>query len=167
MTSSAAASNPTARALATRYVPAAGRLDRWTNAVAAWLTRHGLSLKGSRILAVRGRSSGQWRTTPVNVLALDGRRYLVAPRGHTQWVRNLRIAGSGELRLGRRVEAFTATELPDADKLPVLRAYLEAWGWEVGRFFEGLTKDATDAQLAAVAAGFPVFRIAAVSGTAA
>ena len=93
------------------------------------------------------------------LLDLDGTHYLVAPRGTTEWVRNLRAAGEGELRLGRRVEAFRAEELADADKMPVLRAYLRRWGWEVGQFFEGVTKDATDAELAAIAPGFPVFAV--------
>lgn len=110
---------------------------------------------------MRGRKSGEWRTTLVNVLTTDdGARYLVAPRGHTQWVRNLRVAGSGEIRLGRKHESFTATELPDAEKLPVLRAYLDRWGWEVGRFFEGVTKNSTDAELTEIAPGFPVFKLA-------
>ncbi|NUS91902.1 MAG: nitroreductase, partial [Nocardia sp.] len=102
--------------------------------------------------------------TMVNLMtAADGQRYLVAPRGHTQWVRNLRVAGSGELRLGRRTEEFTAIEVRDVDKVPLLRRYLERWGWEVGRFFEGITKDSTDAELAAIAPGFPVFRIEAAN----
>lgn len=65
----------------------------------------------------------------------------------------------GELRLGRKAELFTARELPDADKLPILRAYLDRWGWEVGRFFEGLDKNSTDAELVAIAPGFPVFEL--------
>ncbi|HAN23953.1 MAG TPA: nitroreductase, partial [Microbacterium ginsengisoli] len=64
-------------------------------------------------------------------------------------------------RHGRRVEPFTASEVVDADKTPVLREYLRAWGWEVGRFFEGVDKNATDAQLAQIAPGFPVFRLTA------
>lgn len=142
-----------------RYVP----LDRFTrsvfNPVAAWLTRRGLSLMGSRILEVRGRTTGQWRSTPVNLLTIDGTDHLVAPRGHTQWVRNLRASGTGRLRLGRRVEEFTATELPDADKPPVLREYLRRWKWEAGTFFDGLDADASDEQLLAVASGYPVFRV--------
>ena len=141
-----------------RYVPG-GRMARALNRVVAALTGAGLSLAGSRILAVRGRKSGTWRTTPVNVLTFEGERYLVAPRGHTQWVRNIRAAGGGELRLGRRTEPFRATELPDAEKPPVLRAYLKRWGWEVGAFFKGVRKDASDAELARIAPGFPVFRI--------
>ena len=147
----------------TRYVmPTTDRARRTlalTNTTVAWLTSHGLPLAGSRILAVRGRSSGVWRTTPVNPLVVDGHRYLVAPCGHTQWVRNLRVSGTGELRLGRRVEVFTAREVADRDKLPVLREYLRRWGWEVGQFFEGLDKDAGDEQLRAVSPGFPVFEV--------
>ncbi|MBA2283753.1 MAG: nitroreductase family deazaflavin-dependent oxidoreductase [Acidimicrobiia bacterium] len=143
----------------TRYL-APARGDRIFNALVGWFTRRGVSLAGSRVLAVRGRTSGEWRTTVLNVLTLDGERYLVAPRGHTQWVRNLRAAGAGELRLGRRTEAFTAAELADDDKRPVLRAYLERWAWEVGRFFEGIDpKHATDDELAAVAPDFPAFRL--------
>src|ERR687885_264065 len=70
------------------------------------------------------RSAGAWRTVPVNLLTVDGVSYLVAPRGVTQWVRNLRAAGSGELRVGRRVQAFRGEELPDGDKTAVIRAYL-------------------------------------------
>ncbi|MFF0528207.1 nitroreductase/quinone reductase family protein [Nocardia amikacinitolerans] len=144
----------------TRYIAPTG-LDPLMNRVFNWLPKLGVSVAGSRLLAVRGRKSGEWRTTMVNLLVDEtGTRYLVAPRGHTQWVRNLRVAGEGELRLGRRAEAFTATEIADADKVPVLRVYLEKWGWEVTRFFEGVTKDATDAELAAIAPGFPVFRLA-------
>ncbi|MFJ9367937.1 nitroreductase family deazaflavin-dependent oxidoreductase [Nocardia sp. NPDC101769] len=149
-----------AHTAATRYVGPKG-LDPYMNRFFNLLPKLGISIAGSRLLAVRGRKSGEWRTTLVNVLTTDdGARYLVAPRGHTQWVRNLRVAGSGELRLGRKVQTFTATELPDVDKIPVLRAYLDRWGWEVGRFFEGVTKHATDAELADIAPGFPVFALA-------
>ena len=120
----------------------------------------GVIIAGSRELRVRGRSSGEWRSTPVNLLELNGERYLVAPRGVTQWVRNVRVAGGGELRVGHRVEEFVATELPNDQKLPVLREYLQRWAWEVGAFFEGINKDSTDQQLVAVAEGFPVFRVA-------
>lgn len=129
------------------------------NRIVAALTRAGVSVMGSRVLAVRGRTSGQWRTTPVNLLEVEGERYLVAPRGNTQWVRNLRAAGTGQLRLGRRVETFTAVELDDDEKLPILREYLRKWAWEVGAFFEDLDKDSPDDALRAAAPGFPAFRI--------
>ncbi|UGT44343.1 nitroreductase family deazaflavin-dependent oxidoreductase [Nocardia yamanashiensis] len=149
-----------AHTAATRNIAPTG-IEPVMNRMFNLLPKLGISVAGSRLLAVRGRKSGEWRTTMVNVLtAEDGTRYLVAPRGHTQWVRNLRVAGSGELRLGRKAEPFTAVEVADADKVPVLRDYLKRWGWEVGKFFEGITKNATDAELADIAPGFPVFRIA-------
>jgi deazaflavin-dependent oxidoreductase (nitroreductase family) len=123
------------------------------------LTRFGLSAWGSRVLEVQGRKSGEPRRVPVNPLTLDGRRYLVAPRGHTQWVRNLRAAGEGNLLLGRRREHFTAAELDDSEKEPVLRAYLRRWKWEVGQFFEGVGPDSPAADLARIAPDHPVFRI--------
>ena len=91
------------------------------NPIVAGLTRAGISVWGSRVLEVRGRTSGQARRTPVNPLTLDGERYLVAPRGNTQWVRNLRAAGTGRLLVGRRSEDFTAAEIEDGDKPPILR----------------------------------------------
>ena len=94
------------------------------NRAVAGLTRLGVSVWGSRVLRVRGRKTGEPRTVPVNLLTLAGTRYLVAPRGETQWVRNLRAAREGDLLLGRRREHFRATEPADGDKEPVLRAYL-------------------------------------------
>ena len=114
---------------------------------------------GSRILEVPGRLSGERRSTPVNVLAIDERRYLVAPRGTTQWVRNVRAAGVCDLRVGRRVERVEAIEVGDADKPDILRAYLRRWKWEVGRFFDGVGPDSTDDELLAAAAKHPVFEI--------
>ena len=119
----------------------------------------GISVKGSRVLSVRGRKTGEWRSTPVNPLSYEGKRYLVSPRGHTQWVRNMRAAGGGELRVGRRVERFTATELPDDVKPPLLREYLRRWKFEVGTFFEGVGPDAPDEKLRQIAPGYPVFQI--------
>jgi deazaflavin-dependent oxidoreductase (nitroreductase family) len=137
-----------------------GRLSgRLFNGLVARLTRAGISIYGSRVLYVRGRKSGEWRTTPVNPLSYEGHRYLVAPRGHTQWVRNMRAAGGGELHVGRRVEQFTATELPDDQKPPLLRAYLKRWKFEVGVFFEGVGPDAPDEKLLEIAPGYPVFKI--------
>jgi deazaflavin-dependent oxidoreductase (nitroreductase family) len=131
------------------------------NNVAKWLTARGVSLMGSRVLAIRGRKSGQIRTTVVNLFEQDGERYLLSPRGHTQWVRNLRAAGEGELRLGRRAERFVPIEVADADKTPLIRLYLKKWAWETGAFFDGLTADSPDAEIAAAAPGFPVFRLQA------
>jgi deazaflavin-dependent oxidoreductase (nitroreductase family) len=145
----------------TRYVEPGWFTRNIFNRSVRRLTRLGISVAGSRELRVRGRKSGEWRTTPVNLLSAEGDRYLVSPRGTTQWVRNIRSSGEGELRVGRRVESFRAAELPDEAKVPVLREYLRKWGWEVGAFFEGVDKSATDDDLARIAPGFPVFRVLA------
>ncbi|HEV2311115.1 MAG TPA: nitroreductase/quinone reductase family protein [Acidimicrobiia bacterium] len=124
-------------------------------------TRAGLSVWGSRILQVRGRVSGEVRETPVNPLTLGERRYLVAPRGTTQWVRNLRVAKEGTLRVGRRTEPFTATEVSDPDKPEILRAYLRRWKLEVGVFFDGVSDTSTDEELHRIAPDHPIFELAA------
>jgi deazaflavin-dependent oxidoreductase (nitroreductase family) len=141
-----------------RYLRLGRSMNIFNTAVAA-LARAGVSLLGSRELRVLGRSSGEWRATPVNLLVVDGERYLVAPRGQTQWVRNIRVAGGGELRLGRRIERFRAVELPDQDKPAVLRRYLKRWSWEVGVFFDGVDATASDATLLDIAPGYPVFKV--------
>ena len=123
------------------------------------LTKLGISVLGSRELRVRGRKSGEWRKVPVNLLTFEGTQYLVAPRGHTQWVRNLRVSGTGELRVGRRVESFSATELADDDKVDVLRAYLKRWKVEVGVFFGGVDAKASEHELRRIAPDHPVFRL--------
>ena len=126
----------------------------------AFLTRHGVSVWGSRVLAVKGRTSGEWRTTPVNLLELDDNRYLVSPRGEGQWVRNLRVAGTGELRVGKKVEAFRARELADdEERWSSCAAYLKRWKFEVGVFFDGVGPDSTDEQLRAIAPRHPAFEI--------
>jgi deazaflavin-dependent oxidoreductase (nitroreductase family) len=129
------------------------------NPLVAGLTRLGLPLAGSRVLEVKGRKSGEWRKTPVNPLDFGGDRYLVAPRGEAQWVRNMRVVGAGRLVAGRRSEEFSATEVADAEKAAVLRAYLEKWKWEVGAFFGGVGPDSSDEELLAIAPDHPVFRI--------
>jgi deazaflavin-dependent oxidoreductase (nitroreductase family) len=129
------------------------------NPAVAAVTRVGLSLAGSRVLEVPGRRSGAPRRTPVNPMAFEGQRYLVAPRGHTQWVRNLRASEGGRLLKGRRAEQFRATELADDEKPPLLRAYLERWKWESGQFFDGVGPDAPEEELRRIAPDHPVFRI--------
>jgi deazaflavin-dependent oxidoreductase (nitroreductase family) len=133
------------------------------NRSVAALTRSGISVAGSRVLEVRGRTTGEPRRTPVNPLTFEGERYLVAPRGTTQWVRNLRASRSGRLLVGRRGEDFVATELQDEEKLPILRAYLKKWKWEVGAFFEGTSAESSDEDLRRIAPRHPVFRIASPS----
>ncbi|TDD29891.1 nitroreductase family deazaflavin-dependent oxidoreductase [Kribbella turkmenica] len=143
-----------------RVITAAEGSMRVFNRIVATLTKLGISLMGSRVLSVRGRKTGDWRSTPVNLLVVDGQRYLVAPRGHTQWARNLRVNPEGRLQLGRTVETFRAEEVADPDKTDVLRLYLRKWAWEVGTFFGGdVTKNSPDATLHHIAPGVPVFKL--------
>src|SRR5919204_2207635 len=101
------------------------------NRIVAWLTQRGISVYGSRVLAVRGRRSGEWHTTPVNLLEYQRERFLLAPRGVTQWVRNVRAGSEAELRIGSRREAVRLVGIGDSDRLKVelLRAYLRRWAF--------------------------------------
>ncbi len=129
------------------------------NPAVAGLTKLGLPIAGSRVLEVKGRKSGDWRKTPVNPLEFEGGRYLVAPRGHAQWVRNMRVSGGGRLASRGKVEEFTATEVGDDEKPPLLRAYLAKWKWEVGAFFDGVGPDSSDEELRRIAPDHPAFKI--------
>ncbi len=138
---------------------------------APWLYRHtvnpiielivgplGIPLRGAALLTVTGRKTGKPRTVVVYPLSFNGQRYLIAPRGETEWVRNLRAAGTAELRRGRRRRRIVAAEVPDTEKPPLFRAYLDRWYLEAGSEF-GVPKAATLEELAAVAPRHPVFRI--------
>jgi deazaflavin-dependent oxidoreductase (nitroreductase family) len=142
-----------------RYVEPGWFTKNIFNRIVQTLTGMGISVWGSRALWVRGRSSGEWRSNPVNLLSYGGDYYLVAPRGVTQWVRNLRVAGDGELRLGRKVQAFEATELDNTEKIEVLKAYLQRWKVEVGVFFDGVSATSSTAELDRIAPNHPVFRL--------
>ncbi len=137
------------------------------NRAVAFLTRRGISVWGSRVLEVRGRTSGEPRRTPVNLLTVDDRQYLVSPRGEGQWVRNARAA-DGRLAtiVGNRREEWVAHEVDGADKIPVLRAYLRRWKAEVGVFFDGASAESTDDELAAIAPRHPVFALERVESAA-
>lgn len=129
------------------------------NPVVALAMKLGISLFGSRILAVQGRKSGKVYTTPVNPLEFEGERFLVAPRGETGWVRNIRASGEGELRLGRKREVLRVEEVSGEAKLPIIKNYLVKWKWEAGQFFNGASDKSSDEELRAEAPNHPVFRI--------
>jgi hypothetical protein len=124
------------------------------------LMRFGVSVWGSRILRVRGRKSGEWHSHPVNLLTYQGKGYLVAPRGQTQWVRNIRVSGQGELVLGSHVQRFRAIEIPEDQRVPILRNYLKRWKFEVGMFFGGVSAESSDEELRRIAPDHPVFQVA-------
>ncbi|MGE0484043.1 MAG: nitroreductase family deazaflavin-dependent oxidoreductase [Gammaproteobacteria bacterium] len=133
-------------------------LERAFNRLFGWLTAHGVGLAHNHALETRGRHSGHLRRTPVNLLEVDGRCYLVAPRGETHWVRNLRTEPSLALVRGRRRQACVARELAAAEKPALLRIYLQRFAPTVQRYFP-LAPDAPEEAFAAVASSYPVFEL--------
>ncbi|MFT4042383.1 MAG: nitroreductase/quinone reductase family protein [Gordonia sp. (in: high G+C Gram-positive bacteria)] len=132
--------------------------DKTFNGIVRWLVDRGVNFAGAQTLTVVGRKTGTPQCIAVNPIRIDGTEYLVAVRGNTHWVRNARAAGKGELRSGRRVRAVTLTELPVADRGPVIAAYLDKWGWEVGRFLPaGMSTKPSDDELTAHSGDIPVF----------
>jgi deazaflavin-dependent oxidoreductase (nitroreductase family) len=112
------------------------------------------------VLEHRGRRSGNLHHIPVNLLTVDGTEYLVAARGETEWVRNVRAAdGQLVLILGRRRQIRTAEEIPASERAAILRSYLARWKFEVGQFFDGVGPESSDEELAAEAARHPVFAL--------
>jgi hypothetical protein len=133
------------------------------NGAVRTLARLGLSVWGSRVLEVPGRTTGARRRTPVNLLVHDGRRFLVSPRGEGHWVRNVRANGGRlDLLLGRRRAGYVSSELAGGAKVEVLRAYLRRWRAEVGVFFGGVDAASSDTDLLAVAHRHPVFELTPV-----
>jgi deazaflavin-dependent oxidoreductase (nitroreductase family) len=145
-----------------RYLRTGPLTRRLLGQAPAVLALAGISVLGTHLLAVRGRSSGRTRIVVVNVLRHRGRRYLVSPRGTTQWVRNLRFAGEGELRVGKRSERFRAVEVPEAERPPLLRAYLRQWRPDGATVLEGVGAGAPDSELLRIAPAYPVFLIEAM-----
>ena len=119
----------------------------------------GISISGANVLSVKGRKTGKWHSLPVNPLTVNGRKYLVSPRGDTQWARNVRAGSEANLRLGRKTTPFKATELADADKAPIIRAYLDKWAYATAGHFGVPRKGYTAADIERVAPRSPVFSI--------
>jgi hypothetical protein len=124
-----------------------------------WLAEAGIGVAGTRALRVRGRKTGKRRGVVVNLLTIDGRDYLVSPRGNTQWARNARTAGEVEMGPRWRGREVAITELADDAKPELLKRYLQRWYWEVKGHVGGLTPESTDAELRAAAPSIPVFEL--------
>jgi deazaflavin-dependent oxidoreductase (nitroreductase family) len=134
-----------------------GAATRITNALFRTLTSLGLGARYRHVLTVRGRRSGQERSTPVDVMEHAGRRWLVAPYGETNWVRNARVAGEVGLTRGRRSERVRVVEVGPEEAVPVLRTYLREVA--VTRPYFDVDLDSPDEAFAAEALRHPVFRI--------
>ncbi|HZP45522.1 MAG TPA: nitroreductase/quinone reductase family protein [Candidatus Binataceae bacterium] len=134
------------------------RFERAFNALFGSLIGLGLGRSHHYLLLVRGRKTGRLYSAPIDLLTLDGRRYLVCPRGRSQWVRNAEAAGQVTLKRGARREPVNIRAVADADKPPLLKAYLERFKLAVQRYFP-VPAGAPAAAFAAVAARYPVFEV--------
>ncbi|MFL0238712.1 nitroreductase/quinone reductase family protein [Mycobacterium sp. SMC-17] len=144
--------------MTTRY-DQPGTIARTGNQVIRWLAEAGISVAGTNALRVRGRRTGKLRGVVINVLTVDGRRYLVSPRGNTEWVRNVRAAGNVELGPRWRSRNLRVTEVPDGAKTPLLQRYLDRWYWEIKGHSAGLTPRSTEADISRAAFSIPVFEL--------
>ncbi len=133
-------------------------VERRFNSVIGALVRLGIGLPDMRVLEVRGRKSGKLYTLPVDLLSYDGKLYLVAPRGRAEWVRNAEASGSVVLRRGRGVEQYRLRALSDAEKPPILKAYLDRFRREVQRFFPLPAGSPSDA-FASLGSRYPAFEL--------
>jgi deazaflavin-dependent oxidoreductase (nitroreductase family) len=129
------------------------------NEVIRWLAEAGVSIAGTRALRVRGRKTGKLRGVVINLLSVDGRDYVVSPRGNTQWARNVRAAGSVETGPRWRSREVRIAEVADDAKPQLLRRYLGRWYWEVKGHVGGLTPESTDDEMRAAASSIPIFEL--------
>jgi deazaflavin-dependent oxidoreductase (nitroreductase family) len=118
----------------------------------------GLGLRHNYVCEVRGRKSGRIFSAPIDLLEVEGRRYLVAPRGETNWVRNARTAGRVTLRKGRRREEFAVREVGPAARPELLKAYLDRFAPTVQRYFP-LPRESPASEFAPIAERYPVFEL--------
>ena len=110
-------------------------VERTLNKAVGFLAKLGLGPAYVWLLEVKGRKSGRIYTTPVNLHELGGRVYLVGGRGHTGWSKNAQAAGLVSLRRGGRRRNYRTRSLPDNEKPPILKSYLERYPGTVQRFF--------------------------------
>jgi deazaflavin-dependent oxidoreductase (nitroreductase family) len=110
-------------------------VERIFNRIFGFLIGLGLGFSHNYLLQVRGRKSGRLYSTPIDLLELEGKRFLVAPRGRTQWVRNAEAAGDVTLKKGKTQQRFRLRPIPDANKPEILKAYLDNFKREVQRYF--------------------------------
>jgi hypothetical protein len=132
--------------------------ERLFNRTFGWLVRLGIGLSHNYVLEVRGRKSGRTYATPVDVLELDGRRFLVSPRGQTQWVRNAGVVGEIALIKGSRRMNFKVRAVPETDRPPLLKAYLDRFKLTVQRYFP-IPAGAPAADFQPLAPRYPVFEL--------
>ena len=134
------------------------RVERIFNRAFGFLVGLGLGLPHNYLLQVRGRKFGRIYSTPVDLLELNGKRWLVAPRGRTQWVRNAEAASEITLKKGRTTQRFRLRPIPDAEKPEILKAYLDNFRREVQRYFP-VPAGSPAQDFAGIAGGYPAFEL--------
>jgi len=110
-------------------------IERAFNKTFGFLVGLGLGFSYNYLLQVRGRKSGKIYSTPIDLLQIDGKRFLVAPRGRAQWVRNAEAAGEVTLKKGSQRNKFGLRTLSDQEKPAILKAYLDQFKREVQGYF--------------------------------
>jgi hypothetical protein len=143
----------------TTHYDAPNLAARAANELIRWLAEAGISIAGTRALRVRGRKTGKRRGVVINLLTVDGRDYVVSPRGNTQWARNARSAGVVEMGPRWRSRQVRIAEVADDAKPHLLKRYLDRWYWEVKGHVAGLTPQSTDNEIRAAAPAIPVFEL--------
>ena len=136
-------------------------MDRWINRIFGLLVGWGLGLSHNYLLEVPGRKSGRMYSTPVNIVDLNGKRFLVAPRGETQWVRNARVSGQVWLKKGRLRQQFRLRPIANEDKPVILKTYLDRFKTTVQRYFQIPAGSPLNA-FRQIAAQYPVFELVLV-----
>jgi deazaflavin-dependent oxidoreductase (nitroreductase family) len=136
----------------------ASPLERLFNRLFGLLVGLGIGLRHNYLLQVQGRKSGRTYSTPVDVLNYQGKRFLVAPRGETQWVRNARASGQVWLKKALRRQAYSLRAVGDHDKPEILREYLSRFKLTVQRYFP-VEADARLEAFSEIASQYPVFEL--------
>ena len=133
-------------------------IERLFNRAFGFLVGIGIGFSYNYLLQVRGRRSGKLYSTPIDLLELNGKKFLVAPRGRAQWVRNAEVAGEIALKKGRDVRKFRLRPLVGAEKLNVLKAYLDRFRREVQTYFP-VAADSPVEQFEPIADNYPAFEL--------
>ncbi len=133
-------------------------LEKILNKAFGILVKLGLGLRHNYLVQVPGRKTGRVYSTPVDLLEFEGRRFLVAPRGRTQWVRNAEAAGELVLKRGTERQTFRIRIVPDEKKPEILKAYLDRFKFTVQRYFP-VRAGSEPRDFANMAERYPVFEL--------
>ena len=139
-------------------------IERIFNRCFAVAIGFGMGLGHNYVLEVKGRKSGKIYSAPVDLLEFEGRRYLVAPRGETNWVRNARAVGRVTLRKGRQSTEYTVREVAPAQRPTLLKAYLDRFALTVQRYFP-VPRESPASEFAPIAERYPVFELSPAGET--